>query len=421
MPAPKAASAAAVLAGMLTAATTAVAGPPAFTDARAFAMAGTGVAIANPAAAGFANPAILSAQHAYQPERLEFIAPSVNARLADGEDAGGQIDDIQRTIDRIAAQADDFDPDEARGLVGQLRRQLHGFDRDAARLDAAGGLGVAFPRGTVSVGVFVTASLRGTVRGELDEEDDALLAALETATEEDLRRIDLQRDLRSRGEVLAASIVETGVSIARPFELPNGETIHLGIAPKHVQLRTYQYAEDVAGFDDDDFTSRDNQTRSSHLNVDLGAAYAFGPDREWNVGAVVRNLVPMRLDSAASRPHLERKRTLRVGPRVTAGLGYHTASYILTAELDLTEQQAFGFEDDTRWLAFAAEFPVADHTRLRAGIRHNLASNRDNDGIEEVTQFTFGAGVSLFGARLDAAGLLSGSEAGGAIELGAAF
>lgn len=51
----------------------------------------------------------------------------------------------------------------------------------------------------------------------------------------------------------------------------------------------------------------------------------------------------------------------------------------------------------------------------------SLASNDDNGGIEEDTQFTAGIGLSLFGARLDLGALVSDAEVGAAFELGAAF
>jgi len=54
-------------------------------------------------------------------------------------------------------------------------------------------------------------------------------------------------------------------------------------------------------------------------------------------------------------------------------------------------------------------------------VRHNLASNSDNNGIEESTQFTAGLGLNLLGARLDIGALYSSADVGAAIELGAAF
>ncbi|MEC7377297.1 MAG: conjugal transfer protein TraF, partial [Pseudomonadota bacterium] len=176
------------------------------------------------------------------------------------------------------------------------------------------------------------------------------------------------------------------------------------------------------GFEDDDFDGEQYQTDKSGFNLDLGAAYAFGSEQQWNAGASVRNLIPMELDSAASRPLLgEEVRTLELDPMVTVGLAHRGDYHVITAELDLTKKKAFGYEDDTQWLAVGAEFDAFRYAQLRIGARQNLASNDDNDGIEEKTQFTAGLGLNILGARVDLAGLVSDADVGAAIEVGAAF
>ncbi|MBO6851056.1 MAG: conjugal transfer protein TraF, partial [Marinobacter sp.] len=164
----------------------------------------------------------------------------------------------------------------------------------------------------------------------------------------------------------------------------------------------------------DDFDDDENETKDSGFNFDLGAAYSFGEQNEWNAGAVVRNVIPMDLDSVSGRE-------MTLDPMVTAAIAYRGTFHVVTAELDLTKREAFGYEDDTQWLAVGAEFDAFRYAQLRAGIRQNLASNDNNDGIEEKTQLTAGIGLSPFGARLDIGMLFSDAEVGAAIELGAAF
>ncbi|MBS3804274.1 MAG: conjugal transfer protein TraF, partial [Oleiphilaceae bacterium] len=212
------------------------------------------------------------------------------------------------------------------------------------------------------------------------------------------------------------------ISFAHALDLDNGQRIQLGIAPKYVQLRTFQYTQPVSGFDEDEFDSNASETEKSGLNFDLGASYAFGSDDQWNLGAAIRNVIPMELDSAAERPELgETVRTFELGPQATVGIAHAGDFHVVTAEVDLTENQAFGFEDDTQWLALGAEFDAFRYAQLRLGLRHNLANNTNNTGIEEDTQLSFGLGLSPFGARLDFAGLVSDADTGAAIELGAAF
>ena len=49
--------------GLSIATTSAIASPQAFMSSRSFAMGGTGVAVAHPAAAGATNPAMMAADH----------------------------------------------------------------------------------------------------------------------------------------------------------------------------------------------------------------------------------------------------------------------------------------------------------------------------------------------------------------------
>ena len=406
--------------GLSIATTSAIASPQAFMSSRSFAMGGTGVAVAHPAAAGATNPAMMAADHHEWSNDFGLMLPSVNARFADEEETVDQIDDIQDTIDRFQELDKTSNPQDARQAAGDLRRQLNDFDRDTVRIDGGLGIALAVPTESFAVGFFTNGNVRATVRGEFDEDDEQFLADLETATIPELIAADLDRDLESRGRILASAVAEVGLSIATSIELQDSSRLQLGVSPKYVQLRTFQYTETVSGFEDDEFDSDEYQTDKSGFNLDVGAAYAFGSRNQWNAGIAVKNLIPMELDSAASRPD-EEKRTLELEPMVTAGIAHKGDFHVLTAEVDLTEKKAFGYEDDTQWVALGAEFDAFRYAQLRFGVRQNLASNDDNDGIEEDTQFTAGIGLSPFGARLDIGGLISDADLGAAIELGAAF
>jgi len=406
--------------GLSVATTSALASPQAFMSARSFAMGGTGVAVAHPSAAPSANPAMMAAEQHDWADDFGLMLPSVNARAADEEEVIDQVDDIQDVIDQFDELDRNSNPEEARRLAGDLRDRLNNFDRDTVRVNAGVGLAFAIPTNSISIGFVTDASLTATVRGEFDEEDDAFLATLENAPVNELVNADLDRDLKSRGRVLASAVTEAGISIAHSFSLANGDAVQVGVTPKYVQLRTFQYTETVSGFEDDDFDSDEYETDKSGFNLDIGAAYAFGAENQWNAGVVVKNLIPMELDSAQSHP-TEEKYTLELNPMVTAGIAHKSDYHVVTAELDLTKKEAFGYEDDTQWLALGAEFDAWRYAQLRAGVRHNLASNDDNDGIEEDTQFTAGLGLNIIGVRVDIGALYSSADVGAALELGTSF
>ncbi|WP_298449113.1 conjugal transfer protein TraF [uncultured Marinobacter sp.] len=406
--------------GLSVATSSALASPQSFMSSRSFAMGGAGVAIAHPASATSANPAMMAADQHDWADDFGLTLPSVNARAADEEETIDQVDDIQDSIDQLDNAINSANPADVQRHAGQLREQLAAFDKDTVRANLGLGLAVAVPGKKIAVGVFSNGNLTATVRGEYDERDDKILEDIEDGTV--VIPPGQTVNLNSRGKVLASAVVEAGLSFAHALKLNNGETLQLGFSPKYVKLQTFQYTETVSGFDDNDFDSDDSQTDKSGFNLDIGAAYAFGDEKQWNAGILVKNLIPMKLDSAASRRDLgEEVRTLKVGPMATVGIAHKSNYHIVTAELDLTKKEAFGFEDDTQWLALGAEFDAFRYAQLRAGVRYNLASNDDNDGIAEETQFTAGLGVNLLGVRLDLGALFSDADMGASLELGTAF
>lgn len=431
-----------VAVSLSVAATSAFAGSQNALSARSFSMGGTGVAIAHPSSATSINPAMLAADHHEWSDDFGLALPSFNVRLADEEEVINQVDDIQDEIDRFDALVSSIqtlspsqqNTDALASSAIDLRGRLVNFDKDTIRANLGLGLALAVPGKTLAVGFFTNASLNATVRGELASGDSALLDTIVSAAQTgdsaatqaaiDAAPTDSDGNIRfnSRGRILASAVGEFGISFAHEFNLENGNALQLGVSPKYVELRTFQYSESVAGFDDNDFDGDAYQTDKSGFNLDIGAAYEFGEDKKWNAGIAVKNLIPMELDSAASRPALgENIRTFKLDPTATLGIAHRSEFHVVTAEIDLTEKQAFGFEDDTQWLALGAEFDAWRYTQLRAGVRHNLASNNDNKGIEEKTQFTAGLGLNLAGARLDLGALYSDADLGAAIELGVAF
>lgn len=393
---------------------TAIAGPQSFTTARSFAMGGTGVAVAQPASANTANPAMMAMQQHDWANDFGLILPSVNARMADDEKVVDQIDDVQDTIDLINQQVDAANFTGVQQSAGRLQNQLVELDQDTVRADAGVGISVAVPSSSISVGVFTDATLRATGRGNVADSDIALLEAIKNNPALAAGIDDIGDQLNSDGTVIAAAQGEVGLSLAKAFTLANDNTLSIGVSPKYVQLRTFEYVQEVSDFDDSDFNASEYETKKNGFNADLGTAYRFGKHQHWTAGLSVRNIIPMELDSKSGR-------TYELDPKATVGIAHRGDMHVLTAEADLTKNKAFGYGDDTQWIALGAEFDAFRAVQLRAGVRHNLASNDNNDGIEETTQYTFGLGFSPFGAHLEVAGLFSDTEVGGAVELGAAF
>lgn len=392
------------------------AAPPAFQDARAFAMGGTGVAAGRPASASFYNPALLSIQHKDNQDDFNITLPSVNARLADDEDVPGQVDDLQQTIDEFNAAANSNNPAEARQSAEKLLSQLQSLDQDAMRADVGLGLAIQKPGQALGVGIYASGTLRANVRGDFDEEDEQFLTGIiEGGPIENIDSGDLNgRQLQSSGRIVAAAVSEVGLTLSRQFSAGDN-ALALGITPKYVQLRTFDYERSVSDFEEDDFDAGEYETSKSTFNVDLGTAYTFGADKQWVAGASVRNLVPMDIRTVSGDE-------VEVNPLVTVGIAHRSNWHTLAVDLDLTKNEAFSFEDDSQWLSVGGEVDVFDSLQLRAGVRHNLAHNDDtSEGIAEKNQFTAGLALSPFGVRIEVSGLVGDGEVGGAAELGVMF
>ncbi|MCM0613181.1 conjugal transfer protein TraF [Marinobacter sediminum] len=428
--------------GLSVASASALASPEQFMSSRSFAMGGTGVATGQPADAAATNPALMAGDHHDWSDDFGLMLPSFNVRAADEQETVDQIDGIQDVISEFNQLVTDLQnapsqpgADALATSAADFRDRLVNFDQDTVRANVGLGLAMVFPGNAISVGVFANGNMTATVRGELSNNDrtllDDIVSAANTGTVSDVETVidnapvdqDGNIQFDSRGRVLASSVGEVGISFARAFELANGNSFQLGLSPKYVELRTFQYTESVSGFDDNNFDGDQYQTDKSGFNLDLGAGYSFGEENQWNVGLAVKNLIPMELDSRVSPDPLKQEelRTLELDPMVTAGIAHKSQYQVITAEIDLTRKEAFGYEDDTQWAALGAEFDAWHYAQLRVGVRHNLASNENNSGIEEETQFTAGLGLNLLGVRMDLGALYSDADVGAALEFGTAF
>lgn len=389
---------------------TAIAAPNPFQDARSFAMGGTGVASSSPASASFHNPALLAIQHEEKHDGFGLIFPSVNVKFADDEEVVDQIDDIQSEIDTFNAAVRANNQAAVQASAAKLSSQFSKLDNDTARVDAGIGAALVIPNQTFAASLFLDATVKGTVRGEISDSDIAyldLVAGTGTSPEID------ETTLTSEATAVVGGISEVGVSFATSIDM-DGNALTLGVSPKYVSLVTYEYTANVASFDDESFDADDYETNDSTFNMDLGVAYQFGQDKQWIAGLSIRNVIPTDLKTKSGI-------SMDVDPQATAGIAYTRDMYTLTADLDLTENKAFGFEDDNQYISLGGEFDLADMAQFRLGVRHNFGSSNGSEGVEEDSQLTAGLGFSPFGVHIELSGLVSSTEYGAGAELGFTF
>ena len=403
--------------------------PTQFQDARAMGMGGTGVAAARPAGASLFNPALLSAPQGKWEDDFALTLPSVNGRLADDQDVVDAIDDIQDVIDRLDTNIRNQESlPQAQQDAALLADQLGALGGQTLRADLGAGLQIARPSRSLGWGLHSNGSLRASVQAGIADTDLGqlrLLAQAETQEELESARDQLLdngqlRNLDSDGRVIASAVWETGLSFARPFEFGEREWV-LGVTPKWVHMRTFDFRQSVNEFDEDEFDAEEFETTGNGFSFDLGASTQLGAEGQWRLAAVVRNVIPLSEKAIVPSDPTQPQRELEIDPQGTLGIAHSSSWHTLTLDVDVNEVTGFGPEADRQFVALGGEVNLLNWLNLRAGVRHNLADDTGPQGAEEETLYTAGFALSPWGLRLEAAAMFSDDEIGGGLELGFSF
>jgi hypothetical protein len=247
--------------------------------------------------------------------------------------------------------------------------------------------------------------------------------------------------LKSKLQMVGVGITDIGLTVSRVFNI-KGNNIAFGITPKLQKVTVFDYTQDLDGeecFIDTEDTDNDLNTTEeicrdvefdsdavtdsteeyTSFNLDLGAAYKFGAEQQFQAGIVIKNLIPHEYESA---PYVDTNGVLgtivETNPMVRAGISHHTDWTKVAFDLDITENDPVAFEEATQYASLGAELNVWRTVQLRAGYRANLASS----GQDVVTA---GIGFSPFAVHLDIGVMANATdpekEAGIALEFGVEF
>lgn len=416
-----------------------LAGPSNFGDARSIAMGGTGVASASPTGASFFNPALVASKHDDSKDDFGLVLPSINVRAADEEEVVNRLTDYQdsNTFETFqnAIKALNANPDNTAAALTvvaaaeQFNRDLVDLDQDAVRGEFGLGTAVIIPGQKLGISVFINGTAKGTASADYNDEalyefyrDEALKIA--TGADDALDSLPElnEDDLQSEGTAIAAAKAEIGVTLAREFEIGD-RRYAIGVSPKFQTFRAYDYVANVETFDEDDFDAGDYESEESAFNLDIGIATHFGDRNQWTVGFSGMNIIPVEINTAdaAAVAGQGRGRIIEIDPLYRIGVAHSGEWHTIAVDLDLTENKAFGFEDDTQFLSIGGEIDALDFMQVRAGIRQNLADSNGREGVHEDTLFTAGLGFSPFGVHFDITGVFADGDVGAAAELGFTF
>jgi hypothetical protein len=417
----------------------AMAGAPTFADARAFAMGGVGVVTARPSAAGFFNPALLAVRQPSSRDNFGMLLPSISVVGSDEEALRDVIDDFEEDYIEPFEQAitnvenSGFGVNEQQELADSTQRlndKLADIDGDEIRVDLGVGASFLIPSKTFGAGVFMSASARVAGQPNYADTDKQNLDSLEALarggsinSSSDIEQFyDLNNSadqLNSNARTVASSYSQIGLAISHNFRL-GGHDFALGVSPKVVDLRAYDYVASVENAEFDDI--KDTKVSKSEFNFDIGIASYIDSSEQVLLGLSVINVMPMsittkpgydtvNLPSSDARPL-----DIDLDPSITAGISYQGESYVVATDVQLTEAKQVMNEGDTQYWGVGAEYDFAETFQVRAGAKYNLAESED-------IIFTAGFGFSVLGATLELAALSAGGgdTVGASVQLGAMF
>lgn len=340
-------------------------------DGRIDAMGGAGTASADYLTGVFYNPALVAIYS--RKDDAGLLLPSFGLQMMD---RGGIVDDVEQVQRGFNKLATDY-----AGGSADIQAGLNNLNGDALSFNTGGAIAVAIPNRYLSTAFYAKASMEGVTLPDINA-----LGATSDALE--------MADTTAIGTV-ALGLMEAGVAFAGYTDFL-GQNITIGVTPKIQSYLTYTYVETINNFNFNGYDK--NKTTGNSFNVDVGAVWFYGP---WRFAATGKNLIKNEIETAKvdvrftdtqhSGAYLDTKSyqyNYELTPTYTAGVAFMTNYFILTADLDLNEQERFvGLDDNIQMFRAGAEFDLLYQIQLRAGFKKDLAGTYDD-------AFTAGIGFS---------------------------
>ncbi|MCP3697180.1 MAG: conjugal transfer protein TraF [Aliivibrio sp.] len=339
-------------------------------DGRIDAMGGAGTAAADYLTGVFYNPALVAIYS--RKDDAGLLLPSAGLQIMD---QGGMVDDV----DQVQKGFSKIPTDPVNG-ASDIENGLRNLNGDALSFSVGAGMAVAIPNRYLSMAFYGKTSVEGIT-----------LPDVYTGTTNPIEMAD-----RTAVGTVALGLAEAGVAFAGYTNFL-GQNITIGVTPKIQSYLTYTYVEAVNNFDFKDFNK--NKTTDNAFNVDVGAVWFYGP---WRFAAAGKNLIKNEIETA--KVNVKFKDSVNGGfydpngknyqynyeltPTYTAGVAFMTNYFILTADMDLNEQERFvGLDDNVQMFRAGAEVDLLYQIQLRGGYKKDLAGTYDD-------AFTAGIGFS---------------------------
>ncbi len=402
-----------IAAGLLLASTAGASPNGTVLEPRALGMGGTGVAIANGSGAPLLNPALLALPSSR--DRFSISLP-IGGRAQDPDDLIDAIDDFnaQQPISAFREAVRVYTEVQSASTAAEVATQGEALMQHFSALsnkdlqgEGLAALIISKPGQRLGVSAFARAYLSGGAGARISDADlsltqDAIDEALSSQT-----IVDPTGDFTSEVNIRAAGIAEAGLSFATRLEALAG--IAVGVSPKYVQVRTYDYGFVGSDLDDVEIEWGEGQRTDSNFNVDVGIAKEWG--NGWVTALAAHNLITQEYRTV-------RNNVVKIKPQARLGIARRGETLTLALDLDLNENEPVGIGSASRYASAGIELNLLHALQLRAGYRHNLSDVPSN---RETGMASVGLGLSLFGVRMDAAVAGNSDEVNAALQLGFGF
>ncbi len=383
-------------------------------------MGGAGVASSKGSLAPYYNPALL-AEHRYGAEFSLAGAFGVREiNLVDHIDRLADID-ITETINTFSLYVDPAVPLPSPDDVRNTLNDLETISNELRALSYRNGIqlmpSVTFGAQVKRVGVGAYGISEGSAYAVIDPNRlDIIIAIEDNGTtyyvEYDMANdtIDYvnQSEYESRSFEYAISqgltylkltglaYMEIPISYGHQFSTDFGK-LNVGASVKIMPGYTYDYSIDIDTRSDNLSDELDNAKKEdTAFGIDVG--FLFKPDAFSNlsVGLVGKNLNTPTFDTATGGE-------FEVDPQIRAGMAYDVLGDRITLALDadLTENETFIPNYDSRFVGGGVNFHPFSWLSLRAGLMQNMSES------DEGLVFTSGFSIGIKWLQLDVAGQLS--------------
>ncbi|HEB94619.1 MAG TPA: hypothetical protein ENI94_14425 [Gammaproteobacteria bacterium] len=365
--------------GLLASASNVQAQPFGVFDVRAAGMGGVGVAT-GARYATFNNPALLTT--AEEQREWFLMAPGMGRQRGDPDDLKDNLAAFKQTANSLDASPTIANRDAALASLNAMGGDIY---RESGNSTILLAIPSRLLSGAAYIHIYDWANARASVTGD-NLSDPA------------------NPQYASRIEHRGAQVLENGITAAKSI---NGtgwrRQLALGLNVKFLFVEGYGYSEDVR----DAKTGIDRNQYSSNavFNLDIGVLKEFGV---WKLGLMAKNLFSGNFEYGNTGDYFD------ITPQLRAGFAYQSRRTVFEFDLDLTRNQASGFDSATQMAALGVEFKPWRWLALRSGYQQNLTGT-------QAGTISLGLGVALGFLMFDIAGSHSKEQDGAHAQLAFQF